>query len=265
MFHALNYTANNWQRQDLNAWLTLKQPLWFNEQLFNHYFQPLIRWTFCHLISHILILYASLCSLPPFLIPQVPLPPHPTVCPRSFITLSSHFPWPPHSCHRSFVTFPVSSLLFLKCPLLPQPWSLLPHGIPSPPVPPPHFPIDQRRHGGHSWRGAWGRWGSQRAWRVGGGRLRAPRGPPAPRQPPRAVQAGGTWPLPVSLLGRRGPDRGPCQSHSALRFSSPAAAEVAAGFLSRCLRRAMEKSSSCESLGSQPAVARPPSVDSLSR
>ena len=156
------------------------------------------------------------------------------------------------------------SLIFKTSPSAADSWSLLPHGIPSPPVPPPlsHRPAEARRSQRARRVGARG---SQRAWRVGGGRLRAPRGPPAPRQPPRAVQAGGTWPLPVSLLGRRGPDRGPCLSHSALRFSSPAAAEVAAGFLSRCLRRAMEKSSSCESLGSQPAVARPPSVDSLSR
>uniref|UniRef100_A0A8I3S2P4 Phosphatidylinositol-3,5-bisphosphate 3-phosphatase MTMR2 n=2 Tax=Canis lupus familiaris TaxID=9615 RepID=A0A8I3S2P4_CANLF len=81
---------------------------------------------------------------------------------------------------------------------------------------------------------------------------------------PGAVQAGGTWPLPVSLPGRRWPDRGPCPAHSALRSSRSAAAEVASAFASRCPRRAMEKSSSCESLGSQPAAARPPSVDSLS-
>lgn len=82
---------------------------------------------------------------------------------------------------------------------------------------------------------------------------------------PGAVQSGGTWPLPVSLPGRRWPDRGRCPAHSALRSSRPAAAEVASAFPSRCPRRAMEKSSSCESLDSQPAAARPPSVDSLSR
>ncbi|KAM5186956.1 phosphatidylinositol-3,5-bisphosphate 3-phosphatase MTMR2 isoform 2-T2 [Callospermophilus lateralis] len=43
-----------------------------------------------------------------------------------------------------------------------------------------------------------------------------------------------------------------------------AVAEVPSAFCSRCPCRAMEKSSSCESLGSQPAAARPPSVDSLS-
>lgn len=42
---------------------------------------------------------------------------------------------------------------------------------------------------------------------------------------------------------------------------SPAAAEGAAASCSR----AMEKSSSCESLGAQPPAARPPSEDSLSR
>lgn len=73
-----------------------------------------------------------------------------------------------------------------------------------------------------------------------GGGVRGARGRAAPPAPgsARAVQAGGTWPLPVSLPGRRGPELGPCPSHPALSSSRRAAAAVAAGFSSRCPRAA---------------------------